>query len=371
MKFAFGPAWLNRWRLPVVVAVLLLVGMPVRPVAAATAEVTQGTAVSSGYARLYAVQPGARNVAAEAPGKIWFTAPDSGGVGLVTVISDTNTSTVRYQVEFYGLGDDSQPYDLAVADGVVWFTLRGMRGIGRLDSTTRELKTYTLPTYGSAPTGIDVAADGIIWIGATNGRLVSFDPDMEAFTEHNFPNELLGQPRIEKLVYQNSRAIWFTLPDADRVVVYNSVSDSFFAVPTGFQQPTGLTIDSLGRPWITSVTAGRVGVYAPNTLTQWEYYSSSSTESAPAGIVAFDRGGLIEVWYGESNTGLVGRLGLARGFSAVRRNTVPLATPAGNPWGVTVASDQHIWLADTANHLLYELTPPYVYQLYSPVMARQ
>jgi len=233
------------------------------------------------------------------------------------------------------------------------------------------VQIYTLPTVGSAPTGIDAASDGQVWIAATNGRLVSFNPDTEAFTEYIFPDNLIAIPRVEKIVYQNSRAIWFTMPDANLVVVYNSVTDRFFEVPTGDGQPTGLAIDNLGRPWVTSMASGRVGVYAPNTLTRWEYYSSSSSTSAPAGIVTFEREGLIEVWYGENSTGLAGRLGLVQGFSAVRRNTVPLATPAGNPWGVTVAADQHIWLADTANNLLYELTPPYVYQLYSPSTARQ
>ena len=114
-----------------------------------------------------------------------------------------------------------------------------------------------------------------------------------------------------------------------------------------------------------------VGVYAPNTLSQWTYYKTSSADSVPAGIVAFNRGGLIEVWYGKSELGQAGRLVLARGFTIVNHSTVSLAIPAGNPWGVTVSADQHVWLADTANNLLYELTPPYVYQLYSPSLVRQ
>ena len=211
---ASGQAWLNRWRLPVVVALLLAMFGP-RPALAATTEVMEGTAVASGYKRVYPVPHGARNVAAEAAGKIWFTATDAGGVGVVTVTSDPNESAIRYQVEFYGLGEDSQPYDLVVADGAVWFTLHGLRALGRLDIATREVQVYTLPTFGSAPTGIDVGSDGKIWIAATNGRLVTFDPLTEAFAEYEFPSELMAKPRVEKIVYRNSRAIWFTLPDAE------------------------------------------------------------------------------------------------------------------------------------------------------------
>ena len=337
----------------------------------ATVEITEATAVVSGSTRIYAVQNGARNVVVEAPGKIWYTAPDAGGIGRVTVIEDADTAVVRYQVEFYGLGDDSRPYDLDIADGVVWFTLRGVRSLGRLEIATRAIKTYALPTVGSAPTGIDVAPDGQVWIAATNGRLVQFDPTTETFTEHVFPADLAAKPYVEDIVYQTSRFIWFTMPDADTVGVYNSVTGRFFDAPTDYPSPTGLTLDSNGRLWVTAYNSSRIGRYSPTTVGNWFWYNTPSDDAGPAGIVTFETGATREVWFAQSRTGTLGRLRIVSGFTLVDRTTRGLTSAARAPWGLTRASDGHFWVADGGANLLIEILPPYIWEQWLPNVNRQ
>ena len=342
-----------------------------RGAGAATVEITEATAVVSGSTRIYAVQNGARNVVVEAPGKIWYTAPDAGGIGRVTVIEDADTAVVRYQVEFYGLGDDSRPYDLDIADGVVWFTLRGVRSLGRLEIATRAIKTYALPTVGSAPTGIDVAPDGQVWIAATNGRLVQFDPTTETFTEHVFPADLAAKPYVEDIVYQTSRFIWFTMPDADTVGVYNSVTGRFFDAPTDYPSPTGLTLDSNGRLWVTAYNSSRIGRYSPTTVGNWFWYNTPSDDAGPAGIVTFETGATREVWFAQSRTGKLGRLRIVSGFTLVDRTTRGLTSAARAPWGLTRASDGHFWVADGGANLLIEILPPYIWEQWLPNVNRQ
>jgi streptogramin lyase len=340
-----------------------------RPVVAATAEITEGTAIATASTRIYAVQNGARNLAAEAPGKIWFTATDAGGIGVVTVIEEPN-GVVRYRTEFYGLGEKSQPYDLDIAGGFVWFTVRGLRSLGRLEIATRDIQLFALPTFGSSPTGIDVAPNGQVWIAATNGRLVHFDPASETFTEHVFPAELAAAPYVEDIAFETSRFIWFTLPDANTVGVYNSVTGRFNDEPTGETSPSGLTLDSNGRLWVTALGSSRIGRYTATTVGNWFWYNTPAADTGPAGLITVETGNVREVWFAQSRTGTLGRLRIVNGFTLINRAERRLSEPAGAPWGVTRASDGHLWVADTSANLLIEVLPPFIGQQWLPTVAR-
>jgi virginiamycin B lyase len=327
------------------------------------------TAIREGLHTRYSVPNGPRNLAVEAPGRVWFTAPDADIIGVIVVTSPPDNEIIRYRVDVFGLPPNSEPYDLVYAANTVWFTLRGASQIGRIDTISRSVELFTPPTPDSRPTGIDLGTDGTIWFAQATNRLGRFDPATASFTDHPFPAGLYEQTRVEKLAVEDERAIWFTLPDDVVVGDYDPVAEEFFAVPTGRGSPIGVTIDNQGRPWITASDANGsyVGRYAPGTLGQWGWFNTPTANSGPAGIVTFVDGATREVWFAESQSATAGRIQTFSGFSVRKRESIPLARTApttSRPWGITVDSNRHIWVADLGRNLVYELTPPYIYRIY-------
>ncbi len=351
------------------VCLALVVSLQSAPV---RAESNEASAVHVGFGLEYAVPNGPRNLVEEGSGRIWYTATDAGGIGFLEVISDTGVISdtinpvVRYRTEFYGLGASSQPYDLVYDNGIVWFTLRGVRSLGKIDTATRAIEVFPLLSVGAAPTGIDVDPSGQLWLAQSNGRVSRFDPATESFTEFLLPDTLIQMPRMEDVVYQDTRNIWFTMPDANRVVVYDSVRDRFSGISTGELGPTNLALDSGGRPWITANGSNRVGRFTPTTVSVWSWYDTTTTDGGPAGLLVFDdEAGVRNVWVAENRTGTIARLQIANGFTLTNRERLVPADPAGNTWGIIRTSDEHIWVADAGRNVLYELTAPYIQRVYA------
>lgn len=358
---------LRRIRLSVMgICLLALLTVQFGP-AAPTAH-AEATAIQRGLYTEYAVPNGPLNLAVEAPGIIWFTAPDADAIGAVVRISAAGDPAIRYRVDYVGFADNSEPYDLDYADGAVWFTLRGTGQIGRIDTATRAVQLYTIPTPDSRPTGIDIAPDGQVWYAGNAGQIGKFDPASSTFTEYVFPDDFYLAPRVEQLRFQNSRSIWFSQPDNNSVGNFNSVTGEFYVVPTSQKSPIGLSLDNLGRLWITAAGSSSIGRYAPGTLTIWAWYNAPTPGSNPAGITTFDTPNGREVWFAQNGVGSLGRLQIS-GFSVTRSEAIPLAKDEiSRPWGVGVDSDSKIWVADTARNVLIETKVPIRY--YLPKIAK-
>ena len=329
------------------------------------AEGNEATAINATFGTEYAVPNGPRNLAEEAPGRIWYTATEAGGIGFLEVTSAPDDPIVRYRTEFYGFGENSQPYDLLYSEGVVWFTLRGIRALGRIDVATREIKTFMLLSVGAAPTGIDIDPSGQLWIAQSNGRISRFDPTTETFAEFILPDAMAQTPRMEDVAYQSTRNIWFTMPDSNSVAIYDSVRDRFFESSTGELAPMGISIDPNGRVWVTANGSSRVGRFTPTTVTIWIWYDTPTPDSGPAGLLTYeDENGVLQVWLTENRIGSIGRLQIVNGFQVANREKVGPHTPAGSTWGIIRSSDGHIWVADSGRNLLYELEEPYIHRVY-------
>jgi streptogramin lyase len=326
-------------------------------------ETSEATAIRAAFGNEYAVPNGPRNLVAEGPGRIWYTSTDAGGIGFLEVISEPDDPVVRYRTDFYGMGQRSEPYDLDYHNGVVWFTLRGIRSLGRIDVATREIKTYLLNSFGAGPTGIDVDPSGMVWIAQNNGRISRFDPTTEKFVEFFLPDFMAETPRIEDIVYQDARNIWFTMPDGNRAGVFDSTRERFFDFPTSENSPSGLFIES-GRVWVTANGSNRIGRFTPTTVSVWIWFDTPTPDGGPVGILVFDDAkGIQQVWVTENRAGTIGRLQL-NNFDLLGREKVGPANPPGNTWGIIRASDGHIWVADAGRNLLYELIDPYIRRLY-------
>ncbi len=350
------------------------------PVYAAT-----DTAVRQGYKIEYPVTTHPLNIAVQAPGRIWFTAPDSDTVSLLEVTSAPGATPITYATHVVSLAEQSRPYDLVFANNTIWFTERGANKIGRIDVTNVDLNNiavqeYTIPTANSAPTGIAVAPNGLVWFTESQGnKVASFDPNESdpniQFTEYPYPDNLYhqldGKGAAEDVTVADNDTIWFTVPADGAVGVYKVGQAKFLRIPTGANsRPNNLVTDVTGLPWVTASGTNLLGRYFFGTISVWAWYTIPTPSSEAAGVTFVNHGSIWEVWYAENATGKVGRMTIQSNGKFIRMEEITLASN-GQPWGVGKSSDDHIWIADTGRAVIYELIPPYLYYQYFPFISRQ
>lgn len=381
-------------RLLILVAVLLWTGapQPARAQLATPAQVDEATANYNGFQIEYHVPGAPRNVAVEAAGKLWFTAPDADGIGLVEVLSDLNAGApVRYRVTFYATGRGSTPYDLVYENGVLWFTLREAGQLGRMETATRVLTLYDLPSPDDRPTGIDTG-EGLVWFGTVGGVMFSFDPATEAFKSYstwsNFPP---SNPRIEDVEFLEIRSIWFSMPDGHAVGELNAVGERLFNSPTPAFRPVGIArngrqvwVAAKGDPNAARIeeekqaagdpTANPLPYYGKilrlvgETRGDWVEYFAPNPKGAPSGIVVVGGPKGPEVWFTDSIGGTASRLRFNTLLQLLDRETTQLAASGAIPHGIIAGPDLHLWVADEGRGVIYELTPPYIFKQYLPIV---
>jgi virginiamycin B lyase len=109
----------------------------------------------------------------------WLTEPGSNRLGRF------NPGTLTL-FEWYGVSPaDSELAGLDYALGYVWFTGKNSNRVGRLTTINFEtqMRQFTLPASGSAPTDIAVDAAGCAWIAASGvGQVVSWCPPYFRYT---------------------------------------------------------------------------------------------------------------------------------------------------------------------------------------------
>ena len=73
-------------------------------------------------------------------------------------------------------------------NGDAWYTNPGTNEIGKVDGKTLKVTKWTMPSEKCYPRRLEIAADGIIWVGEFNtGKMARFDPKTQTFTEYTLP----------------------------------------------------------------------------------------------------------------------------------------------------------------------------------------
>jgi virginiamycin B lyase len=149
----------------------------------------------------------------------------------------------------------SQPADVAVdAAGIVWFTAPDEPGIGRLDPQTGAL---SLTATEGFPREIAVAANGEIWfterfVPLAVGRL---DPATNTVTE--FPVTPGVGP--EGITASPDGSIWFTQTTKGNVARITDDGVITEAKAVKRSEPFGITVDADADPWYTMMSANKIG----------------------------------------------------------------------------------------------------------------
>jgi len=169
---------------------------------------------------VYATSSAPLNLIVERPGRIWFTLPDTSAIGSLIV-----TSTVEFQfTQFTTPTPNSEPYDLAYANGTIWFTEHASNQIGQLDVATGVIQEFAIPTANSAPTGIAVAPNGHVWFTERTGnRLGRFTPGSNTIDEFPYPTT---NAQLEDLAIGGDGKIWATAPEIAISVGITSSNDT-------------------------------------------------------------------------------------------------------------------------------------------------
>jgi streptogramin lyase len=305
------------------------------------------------------------------PASVWFTLPDANAIGHLVV-----TSTVDYTFTTLTVPTpNSEPYDL-VYDGnnTIWFTENAGNQIGRLTLPAGNIVEYAVPTAGSEPTGIDLSPDGRVWfLQRAGNKLAVFNPNTSQFQE--FPYESAGG-QLEDVAVLDNTHIWLTAPALNRVSEYRVDEDDFAHVPVisgpgGTLFPPGDMVIGDGRTWISAPSQDWVGVYAPGTLSFWEWVNAWSTGGQPTGLAFSSPDNLSHIWYVETAGNRAGKFVTDAQANISYYWAAPLPTPDSQPRHIAVGANEHAWITEMGSGKIAEWRPPTsFYHTFLPVVLR-
>lgn len=322
----------------------------------------------SGFIVEYDIPGNPLNIVVEAPGRVWFTMPESSAIGSLVVTSTIDSSFRLYDTPTV----DSQPYDLVydTNQAIVWFTELAGNRIGRLDTNTGSIQEYAIPTPASGPTGIALGPDGTVWFTERDGnKLGEFNPNTATFKEYPLN---IANAKPEDIVVQSDGRVWATGPNVHNIFGYIPSTQTLFNVPTSdiftggatVEEPWNAMLDGSGVLWVTTRTGNRLGRYMPGTVTFWRWFSVPTSESGPTGIAFSISEGLWRIWFSANTTGRMGQLTLRPTGEIVALRQYALPAADRRPAGLAVDSQGHVWVAENGSHKIAEWSPPHFYFIY-------
>ncbi len=315
-----------------------------------------------------------KNVYMESDTRLWYTLPSVDKLALVD-----NGAVTYYPVDGDAI-NNSQPYDLVVQDGAVWFTMLAANKIGKLDIASGSVTPYSIPTADSHPTGITFGGGYIWFVERTGDKLGKLDRASGAITEYydwvydfDADKNLVDMKgaQLEDVVYVGGN-VWFTGPTlrlggAD---LYNVGTDKWVAAPKAGSVPMQLATDTLGNVWVTFSGLNFIGRSALNTLALWDEFKLPAGTGGPVGLYVREANGLRELWYTRPEGNSVGRV--TTRYTGVTVNTAetPLPTANAAPWGIVVNSSGSAWVAtaNSAESVSWN-TPYYSFTLRLPLLC--
>jgi len=180
-------------------------------------------------------------------------------------------------------------------DGAMWFTERGVSGIGRI-SQAGAVTEYPLPESNAAPTSIAAGSDG---------------------------------------------ALWFTAPGANeigRITTAGQVSE--YALPTPSAEPQSIALGPDGNLWFTELAGNKIGrIGVDGTITEFELPRRGEVQCGfvcPYGIARGLDGAL---WFTESQLSAGGGNRVGRLTTDGQLTEYPLPSANALPTCITAGRD--------------------------------
>ena len=136
----------------------------------------------------------------------------------------------------------------------VWYTLALSNQIGMFDRKTKKFKIYDLP---SRSTKESIS----LWISGLIIKLMNW-----GFPMHLLPvdERVSGMPLPYGIDVAPNGTIWFARLHADTIGMIDPATDEVKNIPTPFQGPRRLRIDSNNNVWIGAFPEGAIAKYIPS-----------------------------------------------------------------------------------------------------------
>jgi streptogramin lyase len=146
---------------------------------------------------------------------LWFIAPLNNTIVCFNIFDQVITP--------YKLAIDGKPNDIIVdPNDFIWVTLPGVNGIGMLNPSTGELKTYSIPTLNSEPYGLCIDSKGNIWFTEANGNKISrLNPKNMEILEISI---LTQKAKPTSIAIDNNERIWFIEENGNKIAFLETIS---------------------------------------------------------------------------------------------------------------------------------------------------
>ncbi len=235
---------------------------------------------------------------------------------------------------------DSRPRDPDVApNGVIWLVGQGGDYAARFDPDSEEFTRKDLP-LGTGPHNLIIDRYGWLWIAGNRqafiGRMNSSTGELKRFA---MPDETARDPHT--LAFAGRNGIWFTLQWSNYVGRLNTRSGDIQLVPmqTEKARPYGIKVDSKGRPWIALLGINGLATIDPQTLKlKVVYLPRQEARLRRLAITSDDR-----IWYTDYAGGYIGRYDPQTGeFSEWKTPSEP-----SGPYAMAADADGRIWFVET------------------------
>ena len=291
-------------------------------------------------------------------GNLWFAAGGGGYASLSDVPLNNKIGRLSPDgtiTEFDTPTLESAPTSLKVApDGTVWFTLRAVSKIGRLDPDTGAIREFDLPTPNAGPTGLAVDKNGVVWFTEKLASKVGrFEPATGRFEEFLTPH-VNSEPST--VVLDHEGRIWFDERGADNLVRMDPASGEFtqFPIPTKGSRVIGLVADPRGYIWFLELAGQKVGRLHVATGQIIEF-AIPTPFASPFKAVLDNHGRL---WFTQAYGNKIAVLQDERFFEYA------LPQPESMPGGIEVGPDGGLWFTEQAGNRLAHL--PLATKVYVP-----
>jgi streptogramin lyase len=196
---------------------------------------------------------GPQSLQFDAAGQLWFTAAVSGDIGQL----NPTTGRIRtWPVPAPIPGAPVAPFSLTVTrTGQIWFGYLTGGTVGQLYPVTGHVTLFHLGDPQATIFSMTADRNGRVWFTELlPGRLGMIDPATNRVTLLMVPSIQNAPLALYGLVPAPDGTIWFADNSASALVRYRLDQDAytFFALPTT-SAPYGLTLDTTGRIWFTSL----------------------------------------------------------------------------------------------------------------------
>ncbi len=276
-------------------------------------------------------------------GNLWFTDQQTNGTCYVGTINSATRAISEYPIPT----TNCYPREITTGpDGNIYFTEFGANKLGRINPTTHAITEFSIPA-DSQPWGIVTGPDGNLWFAERGGNsttgsaIDSFNPTTHVFSSYatylGNGNYLgVGPTGLTTGIDGN---LWFTTYDG-AVGSINPTTHVIqeYPIPTSGATSYDIATGPDGNLWFTmpSANPGSEGqqVVSFNPNTQAFYPIAVPGGGEPYGITTGPDGNL---WFAEAGTGQVGRI------NPTTDALTQFPISAGR--GITTGPDGNLWLA--------------------------